>query len=126
MRASHNVAIVHASFEQAGANLVVERTCSTLTCVLLWKSFTEAQQNQERMQGEQKGSQECLDNAFVESKEANRNLEDAGKRIAETKEKQPMSTTKSELIGTDVDERRRSLRRLRRTSMTAQDVWASS
>ena len=79
------------------------------------------------MQGELKGSQECLDNAFVEFKEANRNLEDAGKRIAETKkEKQPMSTTKSELIGTDVDERRRSLRRLRRTSMTAQDVWANS
>ena len=39
------------------------------------------------MQGELKDSQESLGSAFSESKDANRNLEDAGKRITETKRK---------------------------------------
>ena len=37
-----------------------------------------------------------------------------------------MLTTVPEVIGIDVDDRRRSLRRLRRTSMTAWDVWSNS
>ena len=48
------------------------------------EEFTEAQQNQERRQGELKDYPVCLDNAFAEVNEANRNLEDEGERIAET------------------------------------------
>ena len=48
------------------------------------EELAEAQQYQERMQGELKDVQVCLDNGFAEFKEVNHNLEDAGKRIVET------------------------------------------
>ena len=71
------------------------------------------------MRGELKDSQASLDCPFAEFKEAKRNLEDAGTRITEKKGKQMMPTNKSQLIGIDADERRRSSGRLRRISMTA-------
>ena len=67
--------------------------------------LTEAQQNQEPVQGELKDSQECLDIAFAEFKEANRNLEDAGKRITETNRK---AHDAHDRIRTHGDRRRRA------------------
>ena len=91
MQAWNNLAIVFATFEQAGANLEVERVLREnlhyADVRAAVEEFNEAQQNQERTQGELKDPRECLDSAFAEFEEANLNLEDAGKRITETKRK---------------------------------------
>ena len=63
------------------------------------EEFNEAQHNQERMRGMLRDSRESLENAFVEFKEACRSLEDAGKRVAETKRKADEAMTKSGLTG---------------------------
>ena len=71
---------------------------------------SQAPQRLERMQGELKDFQVCLENAFREFKEAYRNLEDAGRGLWKRNGK---LTTVSEVVG-----------RLR-TSTTAYDVRAN-
>ena len=83
MQALNNLAFVYATLEQAGANLEVENSEGDMLYAdvrAAMEEFNEAQQNQERMRGDLKDSQESLDSAFAECKEAKRNLEDAGKR----------------------------------------------
>ena len=91
MQALNTLAVVYATFEQAlhaDVRAAVEE-------------FNEAQQNQERMRGELKVSQESLDIAIMDVQEttsklkdcrglhsaAYQSLEDAGKRTTETKRK---------------------------------------
>ena len=129
-QALNNLAIENATFEQAGANLEVETSEEGLLFAdvrTAMEEFTEALQHQERMQGELKDFQVCLDNAFGELKEANRNLEDAGKRIVETnaefreanrnKEDAGRRTTETKRKADDDHDRTRSHRdRCRRAS----------
>ena len=70
MQALNNLAIVFATFAQAGAPMG-DLLCADVRAAM--EDFNEDQQNQERMQGELKDSHESLDSAFAEFKEANRN-----------------------------------------------------
>ena len=69
------------------------------------EEFTEAQQNQERMRGVLQDSGEVSTMPLWNPKKKARcGLEDAGERITEKKKRKPtMPTTKSGLIGIDVD-----------------------
>ena len=80
MQALDTLAAVYAVFEKAGANPDVENSEGDILSAHVraaMEEFNEAQQNQERMRGVLQDSQESLDNAFVECKEACRGLEEA-------------------------------------------------
>ena len=93
MQALNNLAIEYATFEQASANLEVEISEGDLlfadvrTAV---EEFTDAQQHQERMQGELKNFQVCPFRSVVtnaEFTEANRQKD----RIRESSGSMPTS-----------------------------------
>ena len=54
-----------------------------------------------------------------------RDVENAGKKTFEMKRKADDAHDHIRTYRVDVDEQQKSSRRLRRTSMTAQDVWAN-
>ena len=88
MQALNCLALVCATFEQARANLEVGNPEGDLLHAdvrAAMEDFDEAKQNQERMRGELKDFLESLDSAFAEFNEANRNLDDPGKGITETR-----------------------------------------
>ena len=85
MQALNTLVVVHASFEQAGANLEVEN-CDGGQCAGCFGGVKPSLTGQEHMSGELKDSQENLECAFAEFKEANRNLDDACERTTETTE----------------------------------------
>ena len=103
-QALNNLAIVYAIFGQAGANLEVDISEGDLFFAdvrTAMEVLTEAQQNQERLQGELKNSWRSLDIAIMDVQESTsklddcrdlhdaacRSLEGAGKRTTETKRK---------------------------------------
>ena len=70
MQALNNLTIVHATFEQAGANLEVEISEGDLLFAdvrAAMEGLAEAQQHEERLQGELKSSRESLDMDMQES-----------------------------------------------------------
>ena len=104
MQALNNLAIVYATFEQAGANLEVAISEEDLLHTEVRVSvdeLSEAQRYQDRLHGEVKDSRESLVIAVLDVEEAtsklkdcrdhhdatSRSLEDEGKKTIETKRK---------------------------------------
>ena len=78
MQALNNLALVYATFQQAGANLEVGFSEGDLLFADVrpaMEGLAEAQQHQERLQGELKCSRESLDTALMDMKESKKHHE---------------------------------------------------